>query len=231
MWVSELFYSVQGEGKLTGVPSVFIRLAGCNLRCTWCDTKYASWSPEGEHSTPEEIVSQVQAHPAAHVVVTGGEPMIAPEINRLTELLHLAGKHITIETAGTVRPGEVVCDLASLSPKLSHSTPLPGEISEGWIDRHEKLRLQPEVLREWITGRDFQLKFVVRERADVDEMETLLTGLGVPIPPANVLLMPEGVTTSALDARADFVLKLCLERGYRFCNRLHIALFGNTKGT
>lgn len=232
MWVSELFYSVQGEGKLTGVPSVFIRLAGCNLRCTWCDTKYASWAPEGDHQSPEEIVAQVAAHPAAaHVVITGGEPMIAPEIGRLCELLRASGKHITIETAGTIPPAGVACDLASLSPKLAHSTPQPGEISQGWIERHEQLRLQPQVLREWLAGHDFQLKFVVRNRADVEEMEALLKELDVPIPPANVLLMPEGITTAALDEKTDLVLKLCLEKGYRFCNRLHIALFGNTKGT
>ena len=231
MWLSELFYSVQGEGKLTGVPSVFIRLAGCNLRCTWCDTKYASWSPEGDHTSPEEILSRVQAHPAQHVVITGGEPMIAPEIRHLTELLRNAGKHITIETAGTVPPDRVACDLASLSPKLSHSTPRPGEISQGWIDRHEKLRLQPDVLRQWLTASDSQLKFVIRDRSDVDEMEALLAGLGIPILPADVLLMPEGITTDALDGRTDLVLKICLEKGYRFCNRLHIALFGNTKGT
>lgn len=231
MWVSELFYSVQGEGKLTGVPSVFIRLAGCNLRCTWCDTKYASWSPEGDHRTPEKIVAQTQAHPAQHVVITGGEPMIAPEIGRLAELLRAAGKHITIETAGTVLPDGIACDLASLSPKLSHSTPLSGEISEGWIERHERLRLQPDVLRRWVTEYDFQLKFVVRDQADVEEMETVLRKLEVSVPPANVLLMPEGTTTDVLDARTDLVLKLCLEKGYRFCNRLHIALFGNTKGT
>src|SRR5690606_35660694 len=158
MWVSELFYSVQGEGKLTGVPSVFIRLAGCNLRCTWCDTKYASWAPEGDHTSPEEILSQVEAHPGQHVVITGGEPMIAPEIGHLTELLRNAGKHITIETAGTVPPDGIACDLASLSPKLSHSTPLPGEISQGWVERHEKLRLQPDVLRQWLAAYDFQLK-------------------------------------------------------------------------
>ena len=157
--------------------------------------------------------------------------MIAPEIRHLTELLRNAGKHITIETAGTVPPDRVACDLASLSPKLSHSTPRPGEISQGWIDRHEKLRLQPDVLRQWLTASDSQLKFVIRDRSDVDEMEALLAGLGIPILPADVLLMPEGITTDALDGRTDLVLKICLEKGYRFCNRLHIALFGNTKGT
>ena len=80
MKISELFYSIQGEGKLTGVPSVFVRASGCNLRCTWCDTPYASWEPEGENFSVAQIVERVIAFPARHVVLTGGEPMMMPEI-------------------------------------------------------------------------------------------------------------------------------------------------------
>src|SRR5215475_11556483 len=105
MYVAEIFYSIQGEGELTGVPSVFIRTSGCNLRCTWCDTKYASWTPEGETLTIDALVAEVLRHPAAHVVLTGGEPMIAPELPDLAARLRAAGKHITIETAGTIPPG------------------------------------------------------------------------------------------------------------------------------
>src|ERR1043166_2570404 len=98
MKISEIFYSIQGEGMLAGVPSVFIRTAGCNLRCTWCDTPYTSWEPQGENMPLHEIVNVATAYPAAHVVVTGGEPMIAPEIADLTAQLAAAGVHITIET-------------------------------------------------------------------------------------------------------------------------------------
>src|SRR5882724_8899363 len=123
MLISEIFYSIQGEGELTGVPSVFVRTSGCNLRCRWCDTKYASWKPEGEEMSIETIVERVTAFPAAHVVLTGGEPMVARGIHDLARQFRAAGKHITIETAGTVAPEGIACDLASLSPKLRNSTP------------------------------------------------------------------------------------------------------------
>src|SRR2546423_1065410 len=120
--LAELFYSIQGEGKLAGVPSVFVRASGCNLRCVWCDTPYASWDPEGEDVPVDEIVRRVGSFRAKHVVVTGGEPMIMPDIVELCAGLKDRGHHVTIETAATVwKP--VKLDLASLSPKLSNSTP------------------------------------------------------------------------------------------------------------
>ncbi len=234
MWLSEIFYSIQGEGTLTGVPSVFIRTAGCNLRCTWCDTKYASWEPEGDQTPLEEILSEVARHPARHVVLTGGEPMVAKGMPELAARLRAMGKHITIETAGTVLPGGIACDLASISPKLRHSTPAAGEISAEWIARHEALRLQPEVLVAWIREYPYQLKFVVAERADLEEIESLLASLkalGVDIPPDKVLLMPEGLDAPALARHSPAVIEICKEKGYRYCDRLHIALFGHTRGT
>src|SRR5579875_4076192 len=96
MKISEIFYSIQGEGMLLGVPSVFVRTSGCNLRCTWCDTPYTSWNPEGEQFTVKQVVEKVAQFPASHVVVTGGEPMIAPEIGALTSALHDRQMHITI---------------------------------------------------------------------------------------------------------------------------------------
>src|SRR3954452_1088468 len=99
MFISEIFYSIQGEGELTGVPSVFVRTSGCNLRCRWCDTMYASWEPEGEVMSIAQIVGEVEKHPASHVVLTGGEPMVAKELPELARVLRRSGKHITIETA------------------------------------------------------------------------------------------------------------------------------------
>lgn len=231
MWVSEFFYSIQGEGELTGVPSVFIRLAGCNLRCTWCDTKYASWEPEGSQTSIGELLAEVERHPAQHVVLTGGEPMIARDVRELAARLRAAGKHITIETAGTVSPDGIACDLASLSPKLAGSTPKPGEISPEWIERHEKTRLQPAVLREWVESYPFQLKFVVAERKDVEEIETLIAAIGVPVPAHKVLLMPEGTDTATLNSRREMLIDVCKEKGFRYCDRLHVALFGHRRGT
>src|SRR5438045_232212 len=140
MYISEIFHSIQGEGELTGVPSVFVRTSGCNLRCSWCDTKYASWHPEGEEVAIERILEQVAQFPAQHCVLTGGDPMVAKGIYELSDRLRKLEKHVTIETAGTVRPYGIACDLASLSPKLSSSTPLAGELSPGWRQRHEAAR-------------------------------------------------------------------------------------------
>jgi len=231
VFISEIFHSIQGEGELTGVPSVFVRTSGCNLRCRWCDTKYASWKPEGEEMSVEEVVERVGTFPARHVVLTGGEPMVAKGIHALAKQFQEAGKHITIETAGTVAPGGIACDLASLSPKLRNSTPLEGEIGEGWRERHENLRLQPEVLREWINRHPFQLKFVVEQSSDVEEIETLLAKIGASIPPHKVQLMPQGIDLGTIRGRDESLIDLCKRRGYRYCNRLHIELFGNTRGT
>src|SRR5208282_3058232 len=113
MKISEIFYSIQGEGMLAGVPSVFVRTSGCNLRCTWCDTPYTSWNPEGDDQPLGAILADVRRQPATHVVVTGGEPMIQEGIARLTGRLKDLGLHITMETAGTVHQPGVVCDLMS----------------------------------------------------------------------------------------------------------------------
>ena len=126
MKISEIFYSIQGEGILAGVPSVFIRTTGCNLRCTWCDTPYTSWKPEGYQMMYGPMLTEVRRHWCGHVVLTGGEPMILPEIAELTEKIKAIDQHITIETAGTMYQ-KVVCDLMSISPKLSNSTPYDRE--------------------------------------------------------------------------------------------------------
>ncbi len=230
MFISEIFESIQGEGKLAGVPSVFVRTAGCNLRCTWCDTPYASWHPEGEEMPVDAVFAKVLAFSSRHVVLTGGEPMIARGIRDLAARLRDAGRHITIETAATVSPDGIACDLASLSPKLSNST--PGEnASAAWRARHEELRLQPDVIRQWIDGYPYQLKFVVAKESDLAEIDDLLARLDRDVPPENVLLMPEGTDRGALNQRARWLADLCRQRGNRFCPRLHIALFGNTRGT
>ena len=232
MRISEIFYSVQGEGTLTGVPSVFIRTSGCNLRCTWCDTPYASWSPEGPEMTLESILAEVAKHPARHVVVTGGEPMIAKGIRELITMLQAQRKHVTIETAGTVSPGGLRVDLASLSPKLANSTPGEDKAGTAWVQRHEQTRLQPAVLREWLeTALDYQLKFVISGEADLSEARAVVASIGIPVPPEKVLLMPEGISLEAMRSRYPLLVKACLTHGYRLSPRLHIELFGNKRGT
>jgi 7-carboxy-7-deazaguanine synthase len=230
--VSEIFYSVQGEGMLTGVPSVFVRTSGCNLRCRWCDTPYASWKPEGEYWTPEAVFEKIAAFaPARHAVLTGGEPVLSPGLPALCRLLRADGWHITIETAGTLPPGELDYDLASLSPKLSGSVPSEAGAGRAWVERHEATRLQPVVLREWISAGEYQLKFVVGTRSELAEIRALLEALEVEIPRHRVLLMPEGVDPLELRDAGREVAEWCKETGFRFCDRLHVQLYGNRRGT
>jgi 7-carboxy-7-deazaguanine synthase len=231
MLISEIFYSVQGEGSLVGVPSVFVRTSGCNLRCRWCDTPYASWKPEGDEMSVEAILAAVNAHPTRFVVVTGGEPMVAKEMAVLLTKLREAGKHITIETAGTIAPDDVPCDLASISPKLAHSTPDEAAAGKAWVEKHERLRLQPEVLRTWCSNYDFQLKFVIASEADVEEIRVVVDSIGLEIPPQKILLMPEGITQEALKSRQALLVDICKRTGWRYSPRLHIDLFGNKRGT
>jgi 7-carboxy-7-deazaguanine synthase len=220
--ISEIFYSLQGEGGLVGMPSTFVRTSGCNLRCRWCDTPYTSWIPEGDEMTIDAVMDRVSAFPAVHAVVTGGEPMIAPGIGELTRRLKQAGMHITIETAGTVFT-EVACDLLSISPKLANSKP------EGpFAAQHERLRIQPSVLSRLMAAHDYQLKFVVAEPTDLTEIQELVEQLGAPR--SKVILMPEGVELEALRQRTKWVAELCRERGYRFTPRLHVELYGNRRG-
>ncbi len=227
--ISELFYSIQGEGKLVGVPSVFVRVSGCNLRCTWCDTPYASWSPEGGEMSVAEIVAAVEKYGARHVVLTGGEPMIMPGIGALCERLHARGHHLTIETAATVFE-PVVMDLASLSPKLSNSTPTDREGGR-FADLHERQRLRLGVIQQFIDHAPaFQLKFVVAAEQDLDEIRSILAQLSG-WRPEDVLLMPEGTDVQTLERRAGWVSEVCKQTGFRYCPRLHVELYGNTRGT
>lgn len=231
MRISELFYSIQGEGTLVGVPSVFVRTSGCNLRCGWCDTPYASWKPEGSEWGVEDVLAELRKHPARHVVLTGGEPMIAKELPELAGRLREAGYHLTIETAGTVMPEGIACDLASISPKLSNSTPSLERGGEAWVKRHEETRLQPEVLRAWAEQYEVQWKFVISNAEDLTDAREVLERVGVPIEPSRVLLMPEGTSVEAMQGRYPLLIEACKTFGYRLSPRLHIDLFGNKRGT
>jgi 7-carboxy-7-deazaguanine synthase len=239
--ISETFTSLQGEGKLAGVPSYFVRLSGCNLRCAWCDTPYASWNPEGGKRSIAEIVTEARASGVRHAVLTGGEPMMFPALPELAGALAAAvdgaGMHITVETAGTVIPeGELKCDLMSVSPKLANSTPRGDARDPGgvWAQRHEERRLNFGVLQELLErypSPRHQLKFVVSAEVerDLEEIEGVLSRLNG-WRPEDVLLMPEGVRPPTAEHKAA-VVRACVERNWRYCARLHIDLFGNTRGT
>ncbi len=226
MKISEIFYSVQGEGTLAGVPSVFVRASGCNLRCVWCDTPYASWQPEGPEMTVDAIIAEVQTFPASHAVVTGGEPMIFEEIVPLTQRLKDARLHITMETAGSIYH-PVACDLMSISPKLANSTPHERDGGR-WAAQHDRLRYQPDVLKRLMADYPYQLKFVVSAPEDMAEIKRILDETGADR--SRVILMPEGTTQETLRERAQWLAEICKIEGFRFGPRLHIDIWGDRRG-
>lgn len=237
--ISETFLSIQGEGKLTGVPSFFIRTSGCNLRCTWCDTPYASWNASGGPRSIDALVADALASKVHHAVLTGGEPMIFDAIEPLAAALRAAHIHVTIETAATAFRAFPI-DLVSMSPKLANSTPQPDDPRDPlgvWRTRHEQRRLRPGVVQSFIDqarrdSTDFQLKFVVARRtaeADLTEVDALLAQL-TGLSPADIQLMPEGVATPT-PGSTQWIVDECVRRGWRYCQRLHIDLFGHTRGT
>lgn len=225
MRVNEIFYSLQGEGFLAGVPSVFIRLAGCPLRCCWCDTKYAWDATAGEEYDIARIVDKVTHRRFRHVVITGGEPMIQKDLPQLVRELKAADRHITIETAGIAYIPDMPCDLMSISPKLSNSMPTDAKLAA----MHADSRLDIAVLRELIDNYDYQLKFVVDSVNDLPEIQETLDKLGN-IDLEKVMLMPQAATKEELLAKAPIVAEMCKMVGLAFSQRLQILLWDNQKG-
>ncbi len=226
MRITEIFYSLQGEGFLAGIPSVFVRLAGCPLRCRWCDTKYA-WAKEaGVYYSIEKILQTVQQAQSKFVVITGGEPMINPELPELIKSLKARGKHITIETAGITFTPDMSCDLMSISPKLSNSTPADPELAA----IHEDSRLDIAVLGELIDNYKYQLKFVVDSEADLPEIQQTVEQIG-DVNSERVMLMPQAKTRDELLAKSPMVADMCKRTGFAFCQRLQILLWNNQKGS
>ncbi len=228
MRIAEIYHSIQGEGLLTGTPSIFIRTSGCNLRCWFCDTPFTSWRPEGENLDVEEILEKTSAWDCRHIVLTGGEPMLWEDVPRLTERLRASGKHITIETAGTLfQP--VTCDLMSISPKLRNSTPSPSQ-HESWSTRHEQTRHRPEIVNQLTQRSDYQLKFVINDLADAEEVLEYLK-LIPNIDRERVLLMPQGTQLAELEERSQWLIPWCRDHELRYCERAHIHWFGGKRGT
>lgn len=226
MRIAEIFHSIQGEGEFSGTPSVFVRTTGCNLRCWFCDTPYTSWQPEGPQRDWREVLREVLQFESPHVVLTGGEPLLQPEIVPLSAALREAGRVITIETAGTVfRP--VAADLMSISPKLSNSS--PREASR-WRDRHERDRLRPEIVSRLMASAPYQLKFVIDSPADLEEVLTYLNNIPQ-VAADRVWLMPQGVTSADLASRTEWLAPAAQRLGFRLSPRKHIELFGHARGT
>jgi 7-carboxy-7-deazaguanine synthase len=225
MKVSEIFHSLQGEGFLAGFPSVFVRLAGCPLRCRWCDTKYAWDEDAGQERGIAEIIEAVQQWPCRFVVITGGEPMVNSEIRQLTRELQAADMHITIETAGIAYIPDMPCDLMSISPKLSNSVPTEAEPAA----IHKDSRLDLAVLGELIANYQCQLKFVVDSVNDLPEIQEVIEQTGN-IAPEKVMLMPQAQTRDELLAKSPMVADMCKHAGFAFCQRLQLLLWDNARG-
>lgn len=242
-----IFATIQGEGKLTGVPSIFIRLSGCNLFCTWnsqtnqpieCDTAYAAYRIKGSYSlTIEQIIQKISEikgkQQITHVVITGGEPLLqAAQLTNLCKRLKEQGFHITIESNGTLFDQDLfnLIDLYSISPKLASSLPSDSKLAE----LHNSKRVNIETLTQIINSakagnKELQLKFVVTGATDINEIEQILLGLPQ-IETTDTLLMVAGSDSETLDKTTNDVLEKIIEKGWRYCDRLHIRLFGNKPG-
>lgn len=232
----EIFHSLQGEGVSIGRPSVFVRLSGCNLACHWCDTPY-TWFFEG-HAGPHrgdrqydrransvtldiaEVADRIRGFDCPHIVFTGGEPLLQqPALAALCERLG-PDYHIEIESNGTVAltPGFAPCvHQLNLSPKLGHS------------GNAESARRNDAALAAYARDPRAWFKFVIAEPADAEEVAALADRHA--IAPQRIILMPEGTDSATLHARSAWLAPLCLDRGWRFTDRLHIHLYGDTRGT
>jgi 7-carboxy-7-deazaguanine synthase len=231
MQILEIYQSKQGEGIWTGQPSVFVRFLGCTLRCRFCDTVYARQPPEesgiGADLTPEELVGRILLLDLPHVVLTGGEPMLSPEIVEFTKLLKGFDYQITIETSGIIYH-PVVCDLMSISPKLRNTLPTGEDLAI--IQEHDRARFKPEIVQQLILRYNYQLKFVIDTEEDLHEVEDYLTHL-YGIVPGKVLLMPQAIDVGTMHQKAKWIEPFCKVKGYRYCPRMQLVWYGHKRRT
>ena len=235
----ELFASLQGEGPSAGKPCAFVRLSRCNLACQWCDTAY-TWHFDGDERPhrggatyerqanqvtlrEDDVAARIAALGQPRLVVTGGEPLLqAPALARMLARLRtlLPGVAIEIETNGTVAPTpalDALIDQYNVSPKLAHS----GNAAE--------LALVPERLAHWAAEPRAFLKFVIAEPSDVEEVLALASRFSIPA--TRIYLMAEGTDPATLAAREHWLAQLCLAHSLTLSKRLHIELYGDTRGT
>ncbi len=239
----EIFHTLHGEGRNTGLASVFIRSSLCNLHCRWCDTDY-TWNWEGTNfahdrdSDPsyqkyrredqiidlstEEITGLVSPFSCAHFVFTGGEPLIQEKgwvdlMNALTAAK--PGSTYEIETNGTLFPGHEFIDRIdqiNVSPKLANSG-VP-----------EEARSKPAILSQFAEVPKADFKFVVGDEVDLEEIITLLSL--VPIAANRIFLMPKANSPAELEANQTPVAAWAQSNGFRYSDRLHLRLFGAKRG-
>jgi 7-carboxy-7-deazaguanine synthase len=225
----EMFATVQGEGMSCGVPSVFVRLAECNLKCDWCDTKYTwDWknldrAAETLELAPSEVVQRVieLAGPRIrNLVITGGEPLLQQEeLAVMAARLREKGFRIEVETNGTIVPAAALAgavDQWNVSPKLQGSKNLL------------RSRRRPEALTWFAEHPGGHFKFVVGSTLELTEIDELVVEYG--IAGCRVILMPEGTEAAILAERSRWMVEECMSRGFRLGARLHVVLWGSTRG-
>jgi 7-carboxy-7-deazaguanine synthase len=222
----EIFASIQGEGASAGLPSIFVRLSLCNLRCTWCDTAYTwdweRYDPKVEivSLNAEEIVTRIVALETRNVVITGGEPLLQQgELVPLVTALKSRGYRLEVETNGTTVPEPVLAsciDQWNVSPKLANS------------GNSEEKRAVPPTLAWFASQPNAYFKLVVAEISDLAEVDALVGRYGVPS--SRVLLMAEGRSPAIQLERSRWLVAGCQERGYRYTPRLHVLLWGDERG-
>ena len=222
----EIFHSIQGEGVTAGTPTVFLRLAVCNLACTWCDTKYTwdwdsyDYAKEVVSLSSDEVEKRVLSFDRPHLVITGGEPLLQQrELAPLAAALKRRGYYCEVETNGTIAPTPEMAEAVAqwnVSPKTTSSG-----------NRRDR-REVPQALNDFRELDNTYFKFVIVQPEDVEEVRRLVDRYG--IDSHRVLLMPEGTTAQAVQERGKWVAEACAEWGFRFSTRLHILLWGDQRG-
>jgi 7-carboxy-7-deazaguanine synthase len=196
------------------------------LRCAWCDTPYAYWSPENQDISVSQAFKKISRFGVKHVVITGGEPFIQKsELITLCELLSAKGHHITIETNATIF-APVLADLISMSPKLANSIPLR---NKQWQKIHDKERLKPDIIRLFLEKYVCQVKFVIQDIQDIQEVQALAEQ--IPLPIETIILMPQGVEINEINERQLWLAEVCKQTGYRYSPRLHLNIWGDKRAT
>lgn len=210
MQISEIFYSIQGEGANIGQPSIFLRLQGCHLRCTWCDSKFTWDFKDGKKMTTDQIIKSLKKYPGKNLVITGGEPLI--QQSALKELLEKIGKNyfVEMETSGSLKSTlDKYIDQYNCSPKTSNS-------------KNKTLKL------EKLPAEKTFYKFVVDTKKDLEEIEALIKNHR--LPKSKIILMPQGIKKATLEKKSKWLIEICKTKNYRFSPRLHIDIYSNTRG-
>jgi len=246
--IVDLHTVIQGEGRDIGFPAILVRFSGCNMNCQFkdsiCDSAYTSWSPEnGKYSLQDIELLIIQNPQIKYAFITGGNPSFNPELLKIVAALFKKYDYcVAIEDNGTLYTQYIEnIDFVSLSPKLSNSIPIVGTIikvpTDGKLvdkvvtiqdrNKHEQYRARYGSIRRWIENYDYQLKFVVSEKEQLEEIESIISIIDAK--KEKVYLMPEGINREQLDKRRKWLVELCIEKGYKYTDRLHIITYGSKR--